>query len=198
MCVECASTMKILKKVALVTFLIFLIVGLVFLLFTYFIDNGSLSLGLSDLTSQEDNSSDQSTAFSVYTNSYVMDPDLGAVTGTSQKNQAAIEFQEWLRKRWVSNENPAEPVDTKYDFFVITGLNNGSVDVRTGEDQEMGSVSLRCLPEDTALFKSHNMEFVSANFDINREVKLGDTLYTECTSELCEATSSTCVLVRRP
>ena len=192
------NTVKILKKVALAIFILSLIVSILFLVSNYLSDAGSLPLKLNNTPSQERGDPDQDTAFSAYTGSYVTDPDLGAVTGTSEKNQTVLEFQEWLGKRWVFNENTVEPVDARYDFFVITKVNDGDVYARKDGNQEVTQLSLKCSPENTVLFKSFNMEFVSANFEISREIKSGDMLYTKCTSELCGVVGSECILIRRP
>ena len=192
--------MKILKRVVVIIILSLVVGTAALLLVTYTPTDGNLLLGLKNMFSQKsDNSNiEKDTSFSDYADS-VVDSDLGVVRGTSEKNSTAAEFQKWLTSRWAADKDPTEPIDTSYDFFAITVVGDNYVEARMNESSEEITLTLQCTPENTALFKSFNMVFVSANFEIIEEIKPGDMLYAKCApGPSCQAVGPDCLLIRRP
>lgn len=193
--------MKILKKIAILVLLVFLFLLILFI-GLYFYDKyfakGQLLSSLSKYTSSNQVvSKEQNDAFSIYASkSYVMDPDLGTVPGTVEKNEAANEFHQWNHKYWVTKEVTLESLDELYDRFIVMEVTDEGLSAIGLKNNESKTLTLKCSPENTALFKSFNMQFVSANFDITGELKPNDELYTKCVSESCEEVGPKCVIVR--
>jgi len=184
--------MKIIKKTALVLLLATVIVGSSFLYFRYFFvripifprGDGETKIATAELP----------TAFNVDEASFVDDPDVGVVTGSDVKNEVAEEFWNMFH---VAAKRP-EDISKVYKRYSINAVGKtGITGTLLGTDRSQ-SLQPECLLAKTALFKSVNMEFVSAGFDVKKEIKIGDTLFIKCGSETCESVSNECVIVRFP
>ena len=184
--------MKIIKKFALTLLIFVLIASSSFLYFRYFSNRIPVFINSDE---QNKTSEDElPTVFNVDEVSYVDDPDVGTVTGSGSKNKDASEF---LGIFHVDGEKP-EDITKIYNRFSINSVIGASVTgMLLGTDKSQ-SLQLGCLPEKTALFKSLNMEFVSAGFDIKKEIKVGDILFIKCETEMCEPVGTECIIVRFP
>ena len=185
--------MKVAKKIVLVFLLLVLIVSLGFLYFRYF-SSQPLAFLKQDNTEKGISSDKFLPIFNADDTSYVKDPDVGTVTGSSVRNEAASEFWDIFH---IADRRPAD-ITKIYKRYGITGVDGKVVKGVMLGAFESQTLQLECSPEKTAMFKSLNMEFVSAGFDISKEIKTGDTLFMKCTSETCESVGSECILIRFP
>lgn len=184
--------MTIVKKIALIFLIIVFIAGLFFLYFRYF--PGAFSVWLKQNSTPENINSDTPTVFDASEVSYVGDPDVGTVTGSGDMNEVARKF---LGIFHVDSEKP-EDITKVYKRYTIKEVSGGVVKVVMLGGDEPQTLSLVCQPEKTALFKSIGMEFVSAGFNVTREIKVGDILFTNCVSERCDEVGPECIIIRFP
>ena len=183
--------MKVAKKILIVFLLLIFIVSLGFLYFRYF-SNQPRVFFRQDNTQKGITSEEVPSVFDTEGAPLVKDVDVGVVTGSSERNEVASEFWDIFH---VADRQP-EDITKVYIRYSIDAVDGEVVrGVRLGAS-ESRILQLKCLPEKTAMFKSLNMEFVSAGFDINKEIKIGDTLFVKCTSETCESVGAECILIR--
>ncbi|KKS31810.1 MAG: hypothetical protein UV00_C0006G0036 [candidate division WWE3 bacterium GW2011_GWF1_42_14] len=141
------------------------------------------------------NTKSEDSAFEIHESAFVEDPDVGVVSGSSKMNNVAAELEGIFL---TSGDKIDENLGKKYDRYVVSSVNGNTVTGALDNFYPPKELLLECVPEKTALFKNLNMEFVSSNFGIAEEIKLGDVLYiAKCVSENCDATGPVCILVRR-
>ncbi len=184
--------MKIFRKLA-IGILFLSITCFLILKYSRYLDN--VSYLSKDKLKNQNALHEQETAFSNLDDPYVVDSELGAVLGRAEITETAKKL---LYRFWVHTEESPEPIDEMYDRFVIQEIiSNEKVVAKSLKDSRLGTLTLECQRENTALFKSLNMQFVSSDFDIAKEMKIGDMIYTRCLSQACESVGPECIIVRR-
>jgi|GEM_PF-4003642 len=155
------------------------------------------SFSLKNKASDQREIFEERTVFSELSNSYVVDTDLGAVPGVSEMNDAAKKLVD-IYTSWSVEGSAPVSIDDIYDrFIIVTILDSEKIGAKFIKNGEFKTLELRCLANDTALFKSGGMQFVSANFDIVKAMKVGDMLYTKCLANVCGSVGPECIIVRR-
>ena len=123
---------------------------------------------------------------------YVKDQEIGVVLGEGRYNEVAGNFDAMFH---LESARP-EDISKIYERYSIS-----SVDGKVVKGTLLGAFDttefiLECDPGQSALFKSRDMRFVSANLDIAKELKIGDTLFTKCVTEPCDRVGPECIIIR--
>ncbi len=124
--------------------------------------------------------------------SYVRDPEVGLVLGEDRYNETAGKFDALFHLESARSED----ISKIYKRYSITSMNGGVVKGVLLGASDTTEFILECNPGQSALFKSKDMRFVSANMNVTEELRIGDTLFTKCVTEVCDRVGPECIIIR--
>jgi len=124
--------------------------------------------------------------------SYVRDPEIGLVLGEDRYNETAGNFDALFHLESARSED----ISKIYKRYSIVSMDGGVVKGVLLGASDTTEFILECDPGQSALFKSKDMRFVSANMSVAKELKIGDTLFTKCVTEFCDRVGPECIIIR--
>lgn len=123
---------------------------------------------------------------------YVKDSEIGIVLGEGRYNDVAGNFDAMFH---LESARP-EDISKIYKRYSISSVDGEVVKGTLLGALDITEFILECDPGQSALFKSRDIRFVSANLDVSKELKVGDALFTKCVTEACESVGPECIIIR--